>query len=246
MRVREQIARLVQFFRRDGLGVAVPLENFEDAHRGQRPPASAEDRLRKAPDLRLREPGEQPGSELGRQDGDPGDIPIRMKRDRQAAPLHLNVRGMEGGDLVGAPACGDQGEDSSVAQSNGFAGAHPAWIDALKKYAGVFFVEMHQTGSFGVMVLLPLFESTISQGAQVLQIGALPEIGVSGSFVVRYERIARPQVVQPIFPNSSRWDFLPRFRWFWGRLSCWDLKNRSLERSFRQPDSRSNEISPVD
>jgi hypothetical protein len=184
MRVREQIARLVQFFRRDGLGVAVPLEKFEDAHRRQRPAASSEDRLREAPDLCLREPGEQPGSELGRQDGDPGDILIRMDRDHHVAPLHLDVRRTEGGDLARAPACGDQGEDSSVAQSNGFAGAHPSWIDALKKCAGVFFVEMHQTGSFGVMVLLPLFESTISQGAQVLQIGALPEIGVSRSFFV--------------------------------------------------------------
>ena len=117
MRIREQIARLVQFFRRNGLGVTVPLEHLEDAHRGQRPPASSEDRLREAPDLCLREPGEQPGSELGRQDGDPGDIPIGMKRDRQAAPLHLNVRGTEGGDLVRAPACGDQRENGSVAQS---------------------------------------------------------------------------------------------------------------------------------
>jgi hypothetical protein len=182
MRVGEQIARLVQFFRGDGLGVAVPLENFEDAHRGQRPPASSEDRLREAPDLCLREPGEQSGSELGRQDGDPGDILIRLERNRHVAPLHLDVRRTEGGDLVGAPACGDQGEDGSVAQSHGFAGAHPAWIDALKKYAGVFFVEMHQTGSFGVMVLLPLFESTISQGAQDLQMGALPRIAVSRSF----------------------------------------------------------------
>jgi hypothetical protein len=155
MRVREQIARLVQLFRGNGLGVAVPLEHLEDAHRGQRPPASSEDRLREAPDLCLREPGEQPGSELGRQDGDPGDILIRMDGDRHVAPLHLDVRRTEGGDLARAPACGDQGEDSSVAQSNGFAGAHPARIDAQKKCAGVFFVEMHQTGSFWLSKVLP-------------------------------------------------------------------------------------------
>jgi hypothetical protein len=95
----------------------------------------------------------------------------------------MDGRGAEAGNLDGVQACGDQGEDGSVAQSNGSAGAHPAGIDARKKGMGLCGIEMHQTGSCWLsIVLLRSFESTLHQEAQDLQNRVLIEIVVSCSF----------------------------------------------------------------
>jgi hypothetical protein len=72
---------------------------------------------------------------------------VAVDRDHGLAIRHRDGRGPEGGDLDGSEACGDQSEDGSVAQPQGSAGAHPAWIDARQEGVCLFGIETHQCGS---------------------------------------------------------------------------------------------------
>jgi hypothetical protein len=105
-----------------------------------------EDRLRETPDPRLRDPGEQPASEIVRQLEVPRDA-VAVDRDHDLAMCHRDGRGPESGDLDGSEACGYQSEDGSIAQPHGSAGAHPAGIDARQESVCLFGIETHQCGS---------------------------------------------------------------------------------------------------
>ena len=68
-------------------------------------------------------------------------------RDQELAAGHGDGRGTEGGDLNGAQTRRDEGQEGSIAQSDGLAGTHPARIDAGEKLVGVLGIEAHQIGS---------------------------------------------------------------------------------------------------
>ena len=77
-----------------------------DAHGGQRASAPSEDRFRHGPEPALREPSDQPGSEVGGQDNEPGEA-VPTDRDQELAAGHGDGL-VEAGEVVQHPRGHDQ------------------------------------------------------------------------------------------------------------------------------------------
>jgi len=99
--------------------IAVAVENFVDSHEGERPSGPSKQGLRLVPVVTLGQPGEQAGAEVGGQDDRPGAVAV--DGDENLALGHGDAHGSKGDDLDGGQASSDEGDEGSVAQSDGSA-----------------------------------------------------------------------------------------------------------------------------
>jgi len=130
-------------------------------------PAVLEEVLGGGPEAAGFQPVEDGRDEGLVEDDEPAGGDVARNGDEDLAAVHGDCGGVEGGDLVGAQACRDEGEEGGVAQADTPAETQALGIDAGEDGVGVLGADAHQKGSgpAGVWkeVVAPLQDQHVSR-----------------------------------------------------------------------------------